>query len=216
MVPFEIVMGYMPEIHPSRGETSEGRVPAAIERATRLREVSETLKERWRKAANLRGEYDATQHKRQEYVIGDLVMLSTKNLRLAVPKKKMGPKYAGPFRVLDVVGTQAYRLALPSSYKIHNVFHVSLLEPWNSRAGEEPTETMPLADEEDEWEVEKIRGSRTKKGEKFYLVQWKDWPEDYNTWEHADNCTHAQRMIDEYESQASPQPKRRGRHRARK
>lgn len=41
-------------------------------------------------------------------------MLSTKNLRLPVPKKKMAARYVRPFRVLDAVGSQAYRLALPA------------------------------------------------------------------------------------------------------
>ena len=123
------------------------------------------------------------------------MLLATKNLRLPVPKKKLGPKYVGPFRVIDAVGTQAYRLALPSAYRIHNVFHVSLLEPWQHRAGEEPAEPMPLADDEGEWEVETVLDSRMRKGERYYLIQWKDWPEDYNTWESEANCEHAESLI---------------------
>lgn len=84
------------------------------------------------------------------YKVGDKVLLSTKNLKLSVPKKKMGAKFVGPFRIRDVVGAQAYRLALPTYYRIHNVFHVSLLEPWQQRTGEEPAQSMPLADEDDE------------------------------------------------------------------
>ena len=60
---------------------------------------------------------------------------------------------------------------------------------------------MPLADEEDEWEVEKIRGTKIRKGDRFYLVQWKGWPEDYNTWEHEGDCEHAGRMIDAFEAE---------------
>ena len=47
---------------------------------------------------------------------------------MKVLKKKIAAKYIGPFRITDAVGKQAYRLALPSSYKIYNVFYVSLLE----------------------------------------------------------------------------------------
>ena len=54
--------------------------------------------------------------------------MSTKNLRLDVLKKKMAARFVGPFRITDAVGKQAYRLALPTSYRIHNVFYVSLLE----------------------------------------------------------------------------------------
>ena len=57
------------------------------------------------------------------------MLLSTKNLKLKVPKKKIAAKFIGPFQVLDAVGKQAYYLALLTLYQMHNVFHVSLLEP---------------------------------------------------------------------------------------
>ena len=88
-------------------------------------------------------------------------MLSTRNLKFKV-SKKLSPKFVGPFRVLDPIGSQAYRLALPDKYeRIHNVFHVSLLEPWTPRSGDYSEEffTMPdLEDESDEWEVKDIVG----------------------------------------------------------
>ena len=61
----------------------------------------------------------------------DLVALSTKNLRLKEgTTKKLSPRWIGPFRILECVGKQAYRLLLPSQYAaIHNVFPVSLLQP---------------------------------------------------------------------------------------
>ena len=56
-------------------------------------------------------------------------MLSTRNLKFKV-SKKLSPKFIGSFRVLDPIESQAYRLALPDQYEqIHNVFHISLLEP---------------------------------------------------------------------------------------
>lgn len=198
MSPFEIVLGYQPALFAPRGEASEGKVPAAAERAQQLRSVTERLKERWRESVNSRAAYHDARHKRREYAVGDLVMLSTRNLRLPVPKKKMAARFVGPFRILDAIGTQAYRLALPSQYRVHNVFHVSLLEPWQGRAGEEPAEPMPLAEEEHEWVVEKIRDTRVHKGIREYLVQWKDWPEDYNTWQSEDDCENAPRKIEAF------------------
>ena len=56
-------------------------------------------------------------------------MLSTRNLKFKV-SKKLSLKFVGPFRVLDPIGSQAYRLALPDQYeRIYNVFYISLLEP---------------------------------------------------------------------------------------
>ena len=57
------------------------------------------------------------------------MLLSTKNLKLKVLKKKLATKYLGPYRIIRRVGAQAYRLALPSNFKIYNIFYISLLEP---------------------------------------------------------------------------------------
>jgi hypothetical protein len=71
------------------------------------------------------------QNKRQqlkEFRVGERVLLSIKNLRLPGVKKKLSARFIRPFQVRNVVSSQAYRLALLALYKIHNVFHVSLLE----------------------------------------------------------------------------------------
>ena len=64
-------------------------------------------------------------------------MLRAKNIKQLRPSVKLADRYLGPFTVLEVIGThrQAYRLELPPSYKIHDVFHVNLLEIWHARAG---------------------------------------------------------------------------------
>jgi len=87
-------------------------------------------------------------------------MLSTKNLRLKAVLGKLVLKFVGPFRVLDRVGSLAYRLYLPDKYdRLHNVFPVSLLEPYIHRAGQEPL-PMPELEDDEEWEVEEIRDKR--------------------------------------------------------
>jgi hypothetical protein len=136
-----------------------------------------------------------------QFKVGEKVLLSTRNLKLPGAKKKLSARFLGPFQIRDAVGTQAYRLALPTSYKIHNVFHVCLLEPWNQRAGEELADPMPLAVEEDTWEVSGISGAKKLRGQQYYLVQWKDWPEEYSSWEPEANCTGATRLIEAYTAQ---------------
>ena len=57
------------------------------------------------------------------------MLLLTKNLKLKVPKKIIAPRFVGPYRIVDAVGAQAYRLALLAAARIYNVFYVSMLEP---------------------------------------------------------------------------------------
>ena len=45
---------------------------------------------------------------------------------------KLQRKFVGPFLVIETIGQQAYRLSLPNDWKIHPVFHVSLLKDWKT------------------------------------------------------------------------------------
>ncbi|MBW0528291.1 hypothetical protein O181_068006 [Austropuccinia psidii MF-1] len=61
---------------------------------------------------------------------GDMVWLSSKNIKSTRPTKKLSERWLGCFPILKKVSTHAYHLKLPSQRKsIHPVFHISLLEP---------------------------------------------------------------------------------------
>jgi hypothetical protein len=57
------------------------------------------------------------------------VWLSTRNLPLRLPGRKLGPQFVGPFKVLRRLNDVSYRLQLPPNYRINPSFHVSLLRP---------------------------------------------------------------------------------------
>ena len=50
------------------------------------------------------------------------------SLKQAKKDNKLSPKYYGPYKVLQNIGTMAYKLALPASSQVHLVFHVSCLK----------------------------------------------------------------------------------------
>ena len=175
--PFRALMGYDPELYARiEGDAIQVGVPAVNERLEKLSNLRARLEQHAKRASESQAKYYNQQHTPRQYKRGDLVMLSTRNLKFQFPKK-LAPKFVGPFRVLDVIGSQAYRLALPEKYeRIHNVFHVSLLEPWNPRSSDNSEDLLPmpdLEDEPDEWEVEDIVGDKRHKEQAYFLSNGK-------------------------------------------
>ncbi|MCO5600860.1 hypothetical protein L7F22_054977 [Adiantum nelumboides] len=98
----------------------------------------------------------ADRHRREVvFSLGDWVLLRFEKARLKKMKSKerlfpkLSMRYYGPFQVCDKISDVAYRLKLPKSWKIHNVFHVSLLRPY---VGNVP-KNLPA---EDQLEVEEL------------------------------------------------------------
>ncbi|KAJ9534750.1 hypothetical protein QJQ45_013129 [Haematococcus lacustris] len=136
-----------------------------------------------------------------EYHPGQLVLLSTKNLRLKPGKaKKLLPRFIGPFKVLEHVGPVAVRLDLPPAMaRMHPVFHVALLRPYTS---EHPHLPPPVdwLDEAPLYEVEKLlahRGVRAGRA-RGYLVKWQGYDDSYNTWEPRNNLVNCQEVLTAY------------------
>ena len=68
----------------------------------------------------------ADRHRRDlEFSVGDRVWLSTKYLPVKGTSRKLSALWAGQYIVLGRVGAVAYKLDLPITWNIHNVFHVS-------------------------------------------------------------------------------------------
>jgi hypothetical protein len=156
-------------------------------------------------AANARHKFFADKHRSATITFkeGDRVLLSTKNLSIQPGlSKKLFPKFIGPFTVIGKVNPVAYRLHLPAKYKIHNVFHVSLLLPYNPALGT-PVPPLPdLIDDHTEFEVDDIldhheEGTGRKK-QYYYQVKWSGYGPEFNTWEPASNLEKASEIIAQY------------------
>jgi len=116
---------------------------------------------------------------------GDKVWLDSRNLK-TIYHKKMAPKWEGPFIITEVLGPITYRLQLPASWKIHNVFNATLLWPYreNEIYGKNyPEPSAELEDGEEVYKVETILNHR-KRGRSYqYYVKWKGYPVSDASWE---------------------------------
>jgi len=121
------------------------------------------------------------------YQVGDLVMLNGRNIETRRPSKKLDHKNHDPFQIEKIVSLLAVRLTLPRKWKIHNVFHLSLLEPYRTsehRAPLDPSKVLREVDDieqSEEYDVEEVMSSveRGWGNNKtiLYLVKWLDCPE---------------------------------------
>ena len=76
----------------------------------------------------------ADQHRSERiFYVGDWVFLRLQpykqmSLKQAKKDNKWSPKYYGPYKVLQNIGTMAYKLELPTVSRVHPIFHVSCLK----------------------------------------------------------------------------------------
>src|SRR5277367_6980045 len=104
---------------------------------------------------------------------GDSVWLESKYLKLRHESKKLAPKREGPFLITEVLNPPNYRLSLPKSWRIHPVFHASLLSPFrnNDIHGENYPQPPPdLINDQLEYEVEAIIAHRRSGRSHQYLI----------------------------------------------
>jgi hypothetical protein len=104
------------------------------------------------------------------------------------------------------------RLELPNSMKVHNVFHVSLLDRYAEPVpGQQPSEPQPAISAEDsdeeEWEVERILDSRKRYRKLSYLVQWAGYNYVRTSWEPAENLKNAAELLEEFHRENPAKPK---------
>ncbi len=110
------------------------------------------------------------------YHPGQWVWLSTRDIKLRLPSKKLTPRYVGPFKILKQINEVTYQLELPANYRISPSFHVSLLKPVHNNAdpNPEPHEPpLPLdIDGSPAYKVNMLLDSRPRRGQLQYLLDW--------------------------------------------
>ncbi|GJX12833.1 putative reverse transcriptase domain-containing protein [Tanacetum coccineum] len=154
------------------------------------------IKQRMQAARDRQKSYADLKRKPMEFQVGDRVMLKVSPWKGVVrfgKRGKLNPRYVGPFKVLEKIGTVAYKLELPQELsRVHNTFHVSNLKKCYSdeplavlleglhvddklRFVEEPVEIMDR-------EVKRLKQSRIP----IVKVRWNSRRGPEFTWERED------------------------------
>ena len=119
------------------------------------------------------------------FQLGQEVWLDSRHLK-TLYHKKMAPKREGPFKIVEVLSPLTYQLELPSSWKIHDVFHATLLKPYQETEayGENYPCPPPILEEGEElYKVEAILNHR-KRGRTYqFLVKWSGYLVSKALWE---------------------------------
>ena len=129
---------------------------------TKMKEIQEeakaalgTVQEEMKKYA------DRKREDMDEYKVGDLVMLSTKDLKYQMVRRrteKLTERFVGPYRIKKIVLSNTVELELPSTIKIHLVVNVSRIQRYVGQVEGQRKEQPALVviEGEEEWEVERI------------------------------------------------------------
>ena len=96
----------------------------------------QVIRQRLKAASDRQKSYVDLKRKDIEYEVGDKVFLNVSPWRKVLrfgKKRKLSPRFIGPYEFLERIEPVAYRLAHPPELaKLHDVFHVSMLRKYRS------------------------------------------------------------------------------------
>jgi len=133
----------------------KGKYKAAEKFVERIKKIQEEAKavlgkvqEEMKKFANRR------QREEEEYRVGDLVLLSTKDLKWQMKgrrSEKLTECFVGPYKVKGIISSNAIELELPKSIRIHPIVNVSRVQLYKPQVeGQKKTPPKPVIIEGEE------------------------------------------------------------------
>ena len=175
-------------------------------------EFVKEMKERYEEAKaalvksqkEMKRQADRNRKEAKEYRIGDKVLISTKDFSKELMKratKKLMEKFIGPYMVRKIVSENAVELELLSSLRIHLVVNVRRIVKYREQVEGQKKILPPSVKvaSEKEYEVEEILDRQERRGKTRYLVKWKGYTAEENTWEGLENLKNAGEKIEEFE-----------------
>jgi len=160
IIPFKANYGQNPRIG-FKGR-KKGKYKGVKKFIKKMKEIQKEARAALGKAQDEMKKY--TNKKRGEvddYKVGDLVMLSTKDLKYQMVGRrteKLTERFVGPYKVKRIVLANAVELELPSTIRIHLVVNISRIYKYVGQVEGQKKEqpALVIIEGEEEWEVERI------------------------------------------------------------
>ena len=212
--PFELNCGYHPRVSFEKDTDPRSRLKSADKLSAKLRDLMTVYRENLHHAQELQKRAHDKGVKPKSYAPSEKVWLNSKYIKTK-RNRKLEAKFFGLFQVLHLVEKQVYKLELLKRWRIHDVFHMSLLEQditKKERVDKQVTELE--AGHSEEYEVETIRDSIVYASELesgqlpglYYLVVWKGYPEEENTWKSLSAVQHLKKLISCFQKEHPEMP----------
>jgi len=190
MSPFFVNYGFDPSIELDTSEKTQGHPDTeAMGYAAHLKDIHEHCRAEMLRAQHRFSE-QADKHRKpgHSFKPGDLVWLDARHIQTQRPSRKLDSRRLGPFKVLESIGSHAFRLDLPATMSVHNVFHICRLTPAANDplpGQQQPPPPPVVVDGHDEYLVEAILDSKLVRRRLKYCVKWSGY--DNPTWEYAED-----------------------------
>lgn len=195
--PFELIYGYKPDFHIS--VSCRTNIPLLEERLDKLEKArSDAAAALQLSKEKMKEAYERGKKTAHVFKVGDMVRLAAKDIKLKQPSPKLGPCQLGPFKVLERVGELGYHLELPDWLHIHPVLHVDRLSPWQDNGVAQAPPPPLVVEGEEEYEVDRILDSKYAGRGLRYLVAWKGYGPEHNSWEPASNLRNSLDIVAEF------------------
>lgn len=196
--PFYMNTGFHPLTPLSQTSATSNTAASSVRVAwqTRVQQATDKLKA----AQNRQKQLVDSKRRDITFNVNDKVLLNSKNINIKhAGSRKLLPRFIGPFKITKCIGKVAYKLELPRNMKCHNVFHVSLLKKHLPSDRHQPMPPPLVIDGEYEFEAEQILAHKgTRPGKRKFLVAWKNYPAEHNTWEPEGNLTNCPEVLQTY------------------
>ena len=200
VLPF--MANYGKEVRMGGNIRKKGKVESATEFVERMKKVHEKVEVALKKTQKEMKRYaDRSRKEMEKWKKGDRVLLSTKDLVFKErPVRKLMERYIGPYAIEEVVSMNAVKLRLPSLMRIHPVVNVSQIVWYKEQVrGQKKEEEKPVEVKRvEKWEVEKVLNKKKMRGVEKYLVQWRGFTAEGDTWERRENLKNMKELIEEF------------------